>query len=282
MKYFFRIHLNSNNIIDCIPKGYEEKTLIDYDKFTTKDDYKRFLEKATTMIEKTIHDIKYVTIGATKNNNKTEIYEYSLINNNPYMENIFDYIEPKEVDMFGTNKYKSRRTVISNTSPNYEEMKDYIFDRIKDKTKTKTKELLNDVLKNDSSFKEALDQYSKVYYDSYSNEDQKERTRLETCIKDELTDYKTYRKLSVARYSFEQNFLKKEEEAKKLRQELVKKQNDQMKMDLIYKALDEKYEESKSFENQLNKYMKENEDDFIPETEEELNMMNDNSSGKVL
>ena len=262
MKYFLRVHFNDGSIANVSAIGKEEKDLIAYDKYTTTKYYKNFLKEVTKRLNKKESDIRKVKIGYIKGNElkkDTEVIEYNLINNNPYMKDIFKYIEPKKVSMYGTNKYKSERIVISNTSPNYEEMKDYIFDTLKNDSKV----LLDEVLKYKDSkdtFKDALDTYQGTYYDIDELADQEEKVKLERAIKNELTDYYRFRSMSVARFSYEEKKRMKE----------------------VYEQLGKKYDELDTIENKINEYKTTHPDSFIPETEEEYNMMADGPDGKVL
>ena len=254
MSYFIRVHFNDNSYIDTKAVGKGEKSLIGYDYYTTTPQYKAFLEEVIKQSHKTMKDFSYAKIGYVKDNSSKDAIEFTLTNDNPYMKNIFKDIELEPVDMYGTNKYSSERRIISNTSPKYEEMKDYIFGLLKNDPKVLLDEILGYKDVNKDSFKNALYRYSKAFYDSNSNEDQRERTRLERAIKEELTDYVRYRGIAVARYRYDKKI-----EFKNFKEKL--------------KELDKEYDEKNSIEHKIDNYKNDSIDDFIPETEEEYKLM---------
>ena len=269
MEYFYRIHFNNGDKKDFTGQDLIGKKLSAFDKFSTTDEFKIYVEKGCQLKDLAVGDIKNITIVGKKA--KGDSIEYSLIGSNPYFYDVFDHLEEKEVWEYG--RYKTVREVISTESNAYQDMRDYLLNELKHNSK----EYFEEVYKYPGKFKDILTKYADSFSSNVTEEEEYHNIyELETAIRSHLTIYQIFRNVATKRYHHEQYAPYRTKQAKKKTEEAVISKEEQALHDKMMYA---HYTKVSSVTQRTNDYNQKY-DEFIEP--DEYGQMNGYTGGKVL
>lgn len=195
VKYKFKVYLQNGETETIIPNEIKDANLEDLDRFSIEQGgflgLCEVLEKELSIHPHQIDKIKILQL-------KTGM-EFSLISNNQYISSVLSSLQTKKVQ--GHGNYFIDTTVISNDNISYVEMRDYVFENIQGDYSYFLKEIYN--YKN--QFSKLLYQYGMAYNQGiYDEEEERNIKELERKIALELSIYKNYRGLSIARKRWEE------------------------------------------------------------------------------
>lgn len=190
-KYEFKIELEDGKVYKYVPNDLTSDELNDLDFFSMQ--YKLFELENKFKSDLAINgNIKRVVIINVKNPE----FEFNLIINNPYMKNLPQKFEKK--DIFRNNHPESVITVDKNSEA-YKEMRKFLFDNINSK-----KDIFFDSIYNrKNNLRDLLEKYVQTIKQEINEEDMIELRKLIQNIENELSVYKTYRGFAVSRKKYE-------------------------------------------------------------------------------
>lgn len=193
-KYAFKVYLfNGSNKIITLP-DMENTDLFDMDRYVVENGgYFHLISKLANNYGITENQIEKVTILRLKK----EI-EFSILSHNSYLETALNDLEKKKV--LGHGNYLIETTVVSQKSESYKKMKDYLFENLKGDYQM----FLNKIYKYHNEFSNLLNSYGSAYHqNTHSEEEMRNIRELELRIETELSIYKNYRGLCLARQKSE-------------------------------------------------------------------------------
>lgn len=197
-KYQFSVILNDNSQHEVTLEELENAKLYDIDNFIMKIGYSKLSRLLANELSIDFLKIEYIAIVNSKNKN----IRFSIINKNEYLEPVFYDIYTREMQRY-TKTYRSLETVISNDNEAFKEMYKYLLNELR----SNPQKFLTSIYKYQNNFSNLLHQYGMSYQNnSNTEEEQRNIEELERQIKEELSIYKNYRGLCIARSKAKSSF----------------------------------------------------------------------------
>lgn len=197
-KYEFNIILTNGSQQNVTLDQLENAKLSEIDCFIMKVGYTEFLKLLANKLNISTQKINYVNIVNTRNRN----IKISIVSKNEYLRPVLDDLSKKEIQRYG-KMYRSLETVISKNNEKFKEMYNYLINQLKNNS---DKFLIN-IYTYKNSFSSLLYQYSNLCKSSINTEEeQRNIENFERQICEELSIYKNYRGLCIARSKSEYKF----------------------------------------------------------------------------
>lgn len=195
-KYMFRVYLH-NGVEDVVPSGLPGTDLHDLDKFVFDcGSYSHFLRSLANEFGLRVEDITKVGIYRVKKN-----IEFKVPFNNTYLNSALNALTTKKV--VGLHGNRIDAVVVPNTSPSYIEMKKFLLSNIGNNS------FFSDIYTYNNQFQRLLIEYSQALKTNFDNlEDVLNFEELKRRVENELSIYKNYRGLCLARKKYEDNLRK--------------------------------------------------------------------------
>ena len=191
--YMFKVKLSDESIRFFKPDGLSSYGLCDLDKFSLN--YQTY--ELEDLIQKSLNtnlSISEICIVKEKN---VEM-EYSLVNNNPYIREVINYLKPKKI--YRKNHLENTISIYGDLN-SFNEMRDYIFNSINMDSDNFFKNIYN---RPNNRLTVLLNSYvSIVKQASLNGEDNLLLREVINSIEEELRVYKTFRGFAVSRYIYE-------------------------------------------------------------------------------
>ena len=207
--YYFIITYNNGLEVKDDARLLNITELYQFDKLTMNGkDYRSYLDEVSKRYGLNNTEVKEVKIGCnTKQGNS---YFYSIVSNNPYVKNVISSII--DADIYGTNKYSTKRYVIKQENDTFQEVKEFLLKKVKEEGIS----FINEYFPKESSFKDALIKYYDIYKQQYqSREDTDELYRLQRNITQQLAVYGDFRNFVIKKYKKESYKFKQEDQDKR-------------------------------------------------------------------
>lgn len=197
-KYQFNIILTDKNQYETTLEELENAKLSEIDNFVMRIGYSNLLKLLADKLNISSTKIEYVSIV----NNKNKNVRFSIINKNEYLEPVFGDISTKETQRY-TKTYRSLETVISKDNETFKEMYNYLLNQLR----TNPEKFLINIYTYKNNFANLLHQYGMSYQNNLNTEEEERNIEeLERQIKEELSIYKNYRGLCIARSKAKSSF----------------------------------------------------------------------------
>lgn len=196
-KYQFSIILTNNSQHEIILEELENAKLSEIDNFVIRIGYTKLLNLLADKLNISSANIGNVNIVNSKNKN----IRFSIINKNEYLEPVFGDISTKETQRY-TKTYRSLETVISKDNETFKEMYNYLLNQLR----TNPEKFLINIYTYKNNFANLLHQYGMSYQNNLNTEEERNIEELERQIKEELSIYKNYRGLCIARSKAKSSF----------------------------------------------------------------------------
>lgn len=210
-KYCFQVSLQNGDIQKIVPKEMHGNDLQDFDLFSMNHGgFFGLCEILGKELSISPYQITKISIYYPKKN-----LEFSLVSNNQYLLPVISSLYTKKIS--SVRNYTFDAVVIPSNHPTYLEMKNYLFTNLE----TNGSYFLTQVYCYHNHLQNLLYQYESTYKQStLSEEDDRYLKELEHAIVVELSIYKNYRGLCIARKKYEDHF--KQQIRKRNPQELAK------------------------------------------------------------
>ena len=195
VKYQFKVYLKNGDMMMIVPSQMKGTDLQDYDLFSIQNHgffgLTQILGKELSIAST---DIDKITILHQRKN-----IEFSLVTNNPYVSAVIFDLYPKKIPGVGGN-YMIDAILVPNDHPSYIEMRDYLFQNLQ----TDASHFLDEVYTYQNQFHTLLYQYASSLRQSlHTEEEERNIQELKQRIRLELSIYKNYRGLCLARKKYE-------------------------------------------------------------------------------
>lgn len=196
IKYKFKVYLQNGETKMLVPKEIQNADLPDLDRFSIeKKGYINLCRVLGEELSISPHQIQKITILQIQTG-----IEFSLVLYNQYLSSILSSLQTKKI--LGHGNYWMNTTVISSNHDSYLEMKKYLLENIH----TNYSHFLKEIYYYPNQFHNLLYQYGVSYHQGiYGEEEARNMKELEQRIALELSIYKNYRSLCIARKRWEEN-----------------------------------------------------------------------------
>lgn len=193
-KYVFKVYLSGGSEKIITLPDIENTDLFDMDRYVVENGgYFQLIHKLADNYNLPVNQIEKVTILRLKK----EI-EFSILSHNPYLEPVLNNLEKKKI--LGYGNHLTETTVVSRENESFQNMKEYLFKNLKENYQS----FLENVYKYHNEFSNLLYRYGSIYHHGiYSEEEIKNVRELELRIETELSIYKNFRGLCLARQQSE-------------------------------------------------------------------------------